>query len=261
MPCKMVTRQCFEGLRETAASGDTHPHKKTTYTWKVEAYESTRKRLEFTLPMNHDEHTRGGRVQLSDSLHFGAWISSNAASDVNSGLQYKAAVDQELGEARENPCLADGQSEEQEGWCSGSTHRGKESPLCYVDGHLSSWECGVGTKAPKKHRTSGAPRRYSKRYKQTQYQLTIEQTWNTLQNISKFQNLNVHEYGYVFYDTSGQNLCQTSKSRWFLSNETWNGHPLAGLLWQRHFEESSSGSRMWKVPNWECLYTENKDCL
>ena len=37
MPCKMETRKCFKELRETAASRDTHPHKKTKYACIVEA--------------------------------------------------------------------------------------------------------------------------------------------------------------------------------------------------------------------------------
>ena len=52
----METRKRFLELRETVASGDTHPHKKTMYACIVEAHESTRKRLLSTLPRNHDDH-------------------------------------------------------------------------------------------------------------------------------------------------------------------------------------------------------------
>ena len=52
----METRKRFLELRETVASGDTHPHKKTMYACIVEAHESTRKRLQSTLPRNHDDH-------------------------------------------------------------------------------------------------------------------------------------------------------------------------------------------------------------
>ena len=38
------------------------------------------------------------------------------------------------------------QLEEQKGGYSGSTKRLKESPLCYIDGHVSRQKCGVGTK-------------------------------------------------------------------------------------------------------------------
>ena len=56
MPCKMETRNRFNELRETVASGDNHPQKKTKHACIVEAHESTRKCLESTLPRNHDHH-------------------------------------------------------------------------------------------------------------------------------------------------------------------------------------------------------------
>ena len=36
----------------------------------------------------------------------------------------------------------------------------KHSPLCFIDGHLSSEECGVGTTMPDVQRTCCASRRY-----------------------------------------------------------------------------------------------------
>ena len=56
MPCKMRTRKRAWKLRETEASENTNPGKKTKYACVVEAYESTRKRLESTLPRNHEDH-------------------------------------------------------------------------------------------------------------------------------------------------------------------------------------------------------------
>ena len=56
MPWKMGERKRFEEQRETVAIGDIHPHKKTKYACIVETHESARKRLESTLPRNHDEH-------------------------------------------------------------------------------------------------------------------------------------------------------------------------------------------------------------
>ena len=44
--------------------------------------------------------------------------------------------------------------------------------------------------------------------------------WRTLQGCFKFKSHNVQTYGYVFYDTHGQNLVQPSNTQWFLSNET-----------------------------------------
>ena len=62
-------------------------------------------------------------------------------------------------EVRNNSSLAVGRSEEQKGGHSGSTKRQKESPLCYIDGHLSSQKCGVRTKISDVQRKSRALRR------------------------------------------------------------------------------------------------------
>ena len=53
----------------------------------------------------------------------------------------------------------------------------------------------------------------------------------------KFQSQNGKMFGYVFHDMSGQNHGRTLKIQWFLLNEILYGHPLAGLLWERHLEE------------------------
>ena len=55
MPCKMETRKRARKPQETVASESTDSHKKK-YACIVEAHESTRKRLECTLPRNHEDH-------------------------------------------------------------------------------------------------------------------------------------------------------------------------------------------------------------
>ena len=39
------------------------------------------------------------------------------------------------------------------------------------------------------------------------------------------------------------------------------GHPLAGLWWERQFEEVLMGVGWKKVPNWECLFVHRKQGL
>ena len=39
------------------------------------------------------------------------------------------------------------------------------------------------------------------------------------------------------------------------------GHPLAGLTWERQFEEVRLGLGCEKVPNWECLFVHRKQGL
>ena len=65
-----------------------------------------------------------------------AQVHSNATGDGNSGCKGRSGHIME--EARNNPSMATGESQEQEGGHSRSTKRQKESPLCFTDGHLSS---------------------------------------------------------------------------------------------------------------------------
>ena len=111
-----VKKAFFLEPRETVASGDTHPHKKTMYPCIVETQESTRKRLESTRPRNHDDHIaeKGFNSLIHNNLVHK--IHSNAPSDENSGCE--GCSEKRMREARENPCVADGKSEEQKGCCS-----------------------------------------------------------------------------------------------------------------------------------------------
>ena len=56
-------------------------------------------------------------------------------------------------------------------------------------------------------------------------------------------------YGYVFRNTSGPNIEDPVASL----ERNLHGHPLAGLLWERQFEEVLLGFGWKEVPNWECL--------
>ena len=61
----------------------------------------------------------------------------------------KAAVDKEWKKARDDPSVAIGECQEQEGDDPGCTRRLKESSLCHIDGQMSSQEgaesCSVVT--------------------------------------------------------------------------------------------------------------------
>ena len=54
--CKMEIRKRARKPQETVARRSTDANKKTEYACIVEAHESTRKRLEFTLPRNQEDH-------------------------------------------------------------------------------------------------------------------------------------------------------------------------------------------------------------
>ena len=96
----------------------------------VEAHESTRKRLEGTLLRDHEDHI--------------AKKGFNSLSHHN--LVHEFVATQGMGEARKMASVILVAQKE------------KESPLCHIDGHLSSQECGVGTKVSKVQRLGCAPR-------------------------------------------------------------------------------------------------------
>ena len=65
-------------------------------------------------------------------------------------LDAKAAVEKEWEKLKKVASMATGEGTIHEICYSGKhNERENESPLCYVDGHLSSQECGVRTEAPK----------------------------------------------------------------------------------------------------------------
>ena len=68
----------------------------------------------------------------------------------------KAAVDKEWKKRETIPAWQVDKVDSKKRGYSGGTKRQKESPLCYIEGHLSSQKCGVGGKASTIQRTSCA---------------------------------------------------------------------------------------------------------
>ena len=67
--------------------------------------------------------------------------------------------------------------------------------------------------------------------------------------------------GYVFHHVNGPNHGQTLKIQWFLLNEIMHGHPLAGHLWGRQFDEDLTELGWEKAPKWWCLFVHRKHGL
>ena len=61
--------------------------------------------------------------------------------------------------------------------------------------------------------------------------------------------------------TNGKNLGRPLKIEWFFLNEICTVTPLAGLLWERQFEERLLELGWEKIPNWECLFVHRKQGL
>ena len=76
----------------------------------------------------------------------------------------------------------------------------------------------------------------------------------------EFQSQNVQIFGYVYWDTSGQNLGPTWKIQLFFLSEIctvilWQD------FWERQFEKVLLKHGWEKVPNWECLFVNREKGL
>ena len=58
-----------------------------------------------------------------------------------------------------------------------------------------------------------------------------------------------------------QNQGTKLKIPWYLLNETFHGHPLARLQWERQFEEALLELGWAKIPNWEFMFFHRKQRL
>ena len=117
----------------------------------MESLESTRQRAESVQSTIHEDRIAGKRIFFDDTLQFGAQVDSDATSDENS--RCKSCRGQRTEKARDNPSVATGERQEQEGGYSGSTKRQKESPLWCTDGHMSPLNAEL---EPKLHKYKGS---------------------------------------------------------------------------------------------------------
>ena len=108
--CKTETRKRSKELRETVASGSTHPHKKTKYACIVEVPQGSVWILLFREIMTITSQRKGSTLLLI-TIWCSRVIPMLQAMKIPDA---KAAVDKRMGQAREDPCVVYGQGEEQE---------------------------------------------------------------------------------------------------------------------------------------------------
>ena len=146
MPCKVKNHQ----YRETCGESD---NRNSKHACVVEAHESTRKRLERTLPKDHDDRIAGNRFNsLSRSNLAHKFIPVHQAMKIPGA---KAAVDKELEKLEKMSAsqVANVRSNREV-----SQEEQKEPPFCFADGHLSSQECGNGPEVSKVQRPGCTPK-------------------------------------------------------------------------------------------------------
>ena len=118
--------------------------RKTKHACIVEEHESTRQRLETSLPNDDEDHIAG--KGFTSMTHYNLGHKFVPLPQAMQTPDAEAAVDKAWKKLETIPSMATGESQEHEEGYSRSTERKKESPLCYTDGHMSPEKRGVRTK-------------------------------------------------------------------------------------------------------------------
>ena len=95
----------------------------------------------------------------------------------------------------------------------------------------------------------------------TQYQITPKSKWRTLRNVWNIPSQSVQTSGWVYHDTVAQLIGPTLKNRLFIFERNLYGHPLAGIQWERQYENICFENGWEKVPNWKCLFVHRQQGL
>ena len=82
-----------------------------------------------------------------------------------------------------------------------------------------------------------------------------------LQNCSKFPTQKVLIFGYVFPRHKWPKSWSNIENRVVPLERNLYVHQLAGLLWERRFEDVLLRLGWGKLPNWECLFVHRKHRL
>ena len=162
MRCKKST-QHTSSVRETAARLEaSNKVPKTKYVFIVESHESTRQPVEPSLPQFQEDHIAGKGVNsMSHHSLVHKFIPMPQVAKIPDA---KGAVENVLNKLETISAwqLKKVKSKREVGHPRG-TKRPKESPLCYIDGHMSSPEFRDGTKVSEVQRSSRAPRWHGER--------------------------------------------------------------------------------------------------
>ena len=155
LPCK-TSKKCKHG--ETR--GKTNEFK-SKLACILETSESTRLRMEESLPNYHEDHIAGkGDNSISHYNLVHKFILVPQAMKIPAA---KAAVDKEWEKLEKIPAWDLTKVRCKSEVIDEARNEGARVHFCLTDGHLSFEECRIGGKAPKIQRSSCAPRRYCKR--------------------------------------------------------------------------------------------------
>ena len=134
---------------------------------------------------------------------------------------------------------------------------GQKSTVCGPHGYLSSQEFGVGTTISKIQRSSCTPRWYCER----RFRIVCCVFRASMKDAPKLLKIPKSECPDIWIRLPRQKWPKS----WFSMEDpvvplerNLYGHPLAGLLWERHFEKILFQHGCEKVSNWVCLFVHHQ---
>ena len=222
MPCKMGTRKRLRKLRAAVASENTNPRKKTKYACIVEAHETTSKSLEYTLPRNHEDHiAEKGFNPINHNNLVRTFIPMPHSIEIPDA---QAAVDKEKEMLQKvhfvtlmDIChLKNAELEAKQQKYKGPVVLRGDTVKDDSGAHAIFTEQGSSASQNDYFKSNGRYSKITHHAKQkTQRNINLHpKKKKTLQGCYKFQDLNIQICTYVFHDTIGQHLGQTSKIQW-----------------------------------------------
>ena len=109
MPCKRGTKKHFQFQETEAKSCESNKIPQTKHACIVEAHESTRQRLELSLPESHEDRIASKGKNSRTDYNLVHEVYSNVFSNEDSGC--KSCSGQGMEKARDNPSVATGKNQ------------------------------------------------------------------------------------------------------------------------------------------------------
>ena len=261
MPCK---------TSKNSQHGATHG-KSNEIKWKLacilEASESTRLRMEESLPNHHEDHIAGIHCSIT-IWYINLFLCLKPWKFPQRRQQWikKRKIAYNFG-------VGPDESQKSKRGDRWSKDEGRKNSFCLTDGHLSFEECRIGGKAPKIQRSSCTPRRHCERWFWILRSIHRARFIIITNDSSKSHGYHI-QTARVRRTSSGCSIClYPGKKRKMLQNywkipksecpdiwirqprhkwpKSWSsmedpvvplernlyGHPLAGLLWERQLEK------------------------
>ena len=242
----------------------------------LEASESTRLRMEESLPNHHEDHIAGKTLDYNITIWY-----TNLFLWCLKQWKYQQQKQQWIKNGRHLKRFQRGtwlKSEVKKRWSMKPGRRAQKFILHHFNGHMSFEDCRIGDKAPKIQRSSCTRRRHCEGwfwilccvYRTRIISITndsskSQQAADAVSACTQVKMEDAPELLKIPKSECPDIWIRLPRHKW---PKSWSsmedpvvplernlyGHPLAGLFWEKQFEKILLKYGWEKVSNWECLF-------